>query len=115
MSDMVYVTGVMVEALNVAGLPLEEFAQVVFSRAYPNEELTEATYVDELSYKDDYYVNHESGKIYKIVSMEPYDAYDGWYKASKKGDTIEFDLGYYNGGCSQSEALDTALEKMKED
>lgn len=54
-------------------------------------------------------------EIYEVIETEDF-SYDDIFEASKNPDgTISFVLSYYNGGCSFSEAIQEALENMKED
>ena len=53
-----------------------------------------------------------NGNIYK-ADMKESDPYSNMAIATKKEDgTIDFEVRYYNGGCSFSEAIEDALRKI---
>jgi len=71
------------------------------------------TYLDELlesGYRD--YVLH-NGTLYQVDYERDSDDSDIFQAREAIDGTIHFTLRYYNGGCSFSEAIETALEKMK--
>jgi len=65
--------------------------------------------LEDWSYKK-YIIYNEN--IYK-VDMKESDPYSNMAIATKKEDgTIDFEVRYYNGGCSFSEAIEDALRKI---
>lgn len=56
-----------------------------------------------------YHIN--DGKLYLIDGGETEDR-DEYYDARKEGGVIHFDVRFYNGGCSLSEALDSAIKTL---
>ena len=53
------------------------------------------------------------GDLWEVESREESDPYDAIFKARELDDeTIEFEVKYYNGGCSEIEAIKYALESL---
>jgi len=51
--------------------------------------------------------------IYEIIQIKNYDGDDIFEATRQQDGSIDFVLQYYNGGCSFTEALGYAFEKMK--
>jgi hypothetical protein len=68
-------------------------------------------------FRDVFYKEHGviiEGIIYEIVQIENYES-DDIFEAKKQRDgSIDFILKYYNGGCSFTEAMEYAFEKMEQ-
>lgn len=59
-----------------------------------------------------YFINN--GNLYEIVEEREISDDEDIFIAIPNGDgTINFELKYYNGGCSMEEALNIAFKKMK--
>lgn len=55
-----------------------------------------------------------SNKLYKIVERNYMDTeYDIFTAYENKNGTIDYEVMYYNGGCSFSEAIEEALNNME--
>ena len=53
--------------------------------------------------------------VYEVVERSSNNTYDDIFEASRNEDgTIDFTVKYYNGGCCFSEAIETALEGLKD-
>jgi hypothetical protein len=53
--------------------------------------------------------------IYEVVERSSNNTYDDIFEASRnEDDTIDFTVKYYNGGCCFSEAIEIALEGLKD-
>ena len=54
------------------------------------------------------------GEVYKVVEKNYKDMDEDIFNAHENGDgTIDYEVMYYNGGCSFNEAIEYALEDMK--
>lgn len=63
----------------------------------------------------DKYVVHND-KVYEVLEQEYAYTYMGIFKGFKNKDrTINYDVMYYNGGCSFDEAIGRVLDSMEED
>lgn len=73
------------------------------------------TYVEQLLYKgdyQDYFVINDT--IYKTKELNEIDVDDDIFEARKmNGNDYEFDVRYYDGGCSLQEAVETAIKRME--
>ena len=62
---------------------------------------------------EEYYIDEKDSKIYK-VEKEDLDIYDDIFECEEiEKNKYSFFVKYYNGGCSFSEAIDKAMQKMK--
>ena len=111
MSDYQRVTIALVK-LDLTGNTLEEKARGIFnlnSKAslFPWQK----TYIDWLMENDKYYIN-SNDEVYLKDTIYLDDNAE-YYKATKtpKGYTIE--ARFYDGGCSENEAIDTALKDLR--
>jgi hypothetical protein len=53
--------------------------------------------------------------LYEIETKNSIDQYSGFFEAEKVGKTkIRFNVKYYNGGCGFTEALEDAINNMKD-
>lgn len=63
----------------------------------------------------DKYVIHND-KVYEVLEQKDVDIYESVFKGLKNKDrTINYDVMYYNGGCSFDEAIGRVLDSMEED
>lgn len=114
MSDTVHYKGHMVVVLPEEGDSLEDTCK----RVMQNKELP----IHEDSYEEwVYYEGLElgytivEGKVYKI-SYESVDPYLDVFNANISDDgNVNFEVKYYNGGCSFPEALEEALKNAREE
>ncbi|APR02564.1 TPA: hypothetical protein ACXDAY_002133 [Clostridium botulinum] len=59
-----------------------------------------------------YYINNNS--LYVIESEQIDPEYDIFNASMNDNEEIEFEVKYYNGGCSFNEALNKAMSNLKE-
>jgi len=58
-----------------------------------------------------FYIN---GSLYQALKCEEIDMDTDQFKANRNQDgSIDFNVRYYNGGCSLGEALETAIKKLE--
>ena len=62
---------------------------------------------------DEYFIDFENKKIYKIDSENEYDNEDIYYAKENDDSSINYVLKYHNGGCCFEEAMEYAIKKMK--
>lgn len=62
------------------------------------------------NYSEKYFVYKNT--VYEIIKKVELNSSDIFEASLNKQDQVEFILSYYNGGCSFTEALETALEKL---
>lgn len=97
---------------------LEETLEEQCKRIF-NQELKKSyheTYADALleEHYDEYIIY--DGNLYSIGDLEDVDIYDELFKSKRIDDkNIGFEVKYYNGGCSLTEAIHQALDNLKED
>lgn len=111
MSETVHYRGILREIESDKNETLEEFCK----RLLIGKELP--SYFD--SYQemllDEYYQKYiiNNGKLYS-VDRQKIDFDEDIFMAvkNKNGDGIDFEVKYYNGGCSFNEAIEEALKKM---
>ena len=69
-------------------------------------------FIEALIYDTDNYIIN-NGKLYEVISKVHFD--EDIFEIKKIDDeTYEYDVMYYNGGCSFNEAIDTAFDNVKE-
>lgn len=100
MSDYEHIRG----SLKPTNKTVDEYVGEVKLASYHSNK---TDYFSDVFYRKAVEIN---GMVYEVDSQE-LDPNDDIYRASWKDDgSIEFELRYYNGGCSFSEAMETALE-----
>lgn len=64
---------------------------------------------------EDIFVIHND-KVYVVLEQKDADIHESVFKGLKNKDrTINYDVMYYNGGCSFDEAIGRVLDSMEED
>ena len=107
MSEMVHYTGKIVPVGKLPNETLEEQCKRI---------LAKYNYLDLKSYCDEFYERYviAGGEVYKVVEKNHKDMDEDIFNAHDNGDgTIDYEVMYYNGGCSFNEAIEYALEDMK--
>lgn len=115
MSDYKWYRGAIIPVENPKELSLEELAKDIITSSLGSEyKLWHDTYLEELKYEyeDNYYVGQDT--IYRILAKKLHDPTDYRAEATRRSDIIDYDLAYYNGGCSFYEAMDDALAKLEQ-
>jgi len=56
-----------------------------------------------------------NGKLYEIISKNKQECEYEFFEATKANDIINFHVMYYNGGCGFSEAINEAIDNIKEE
>lgn len=65
-------------------------------------------------FSDEYYINYKNSTLYSIINKEGVNTDEDFFHAkSNNNNEIEFEVQYYNGGCGFDEALDEAIENIK--
>lgn len=115
MSETVRYTG---KLKLVENLPNETFEEQCERILNENNYVELSTYCDSWEEMlcdelyDKYIVYNE--KIYKVVEKNYKDVGEDIFEAYKNEDgTIDYEVMYYNGGCSFSEAIEYALNNME--
>jgi hypothetical protein len=70
------------------------------------------SYIDVVRFDldDDYTISNN--EIYKILEKKSYDDFE-WCIVKKNSDgTYDFDVSYYNGGCSFEEAIENGFDDL---
>jgi len=91
----------------------EVFAKEFYEKAGEEKPNYCDTFLDAL--REDHYNEYVvvSGKLYSIQSKEE-DSCDDIFEAERAQDgSIKFFVQFYNGGCSLSEALEEAIERLE--
>jgi hypothetical protein len=67
-------------------------------------------------FRDEFYEKYRiiDGSIYEILEDKSLDDYDLFEARENSDGTIDYTLRYYNGGCGFDEALEMAIERMKD-
>ena len=115
MSEMVHYTGKIAPVGKLPNETLEEQCKRI---------LAKYNYLDLKSYCDSWremlceelYERYviACGEVYKVVEKNYKDMDEDIFNAHENGDgTIDYEVMYYNGGCSFNEAIEYALEDMK--
>ena len=98
--------------LKIKGQDIEDFAKKEFEKYSDDSDISD--YYDsftEVLVKDGEYIVLDD-TLYKVHSDEIDPDYD-IFKLSKTEDGFDFEVKYYNGGCSLSEALDYGYERYQ--
>lgn len=102
MSDYEHIKGI----LKPTGKTIHDYVGEVPLKTYHE---SRREYFDDEFYRKAVEIN---GLVYEVESVE-LDPSDDIYRAKKiENGVIEFEVKFYNGGCSFSEAIDTALETV---
>lgn len=116
MSETVRQTGKIVELDRISPTETleEQCKRVLESRGKHGElESFYESYEEKLynEYYEEYVVHSDT--LYKVKDMSETDDYVEFFKLKKiNGSDFEFDLMYYNGGCSFEEAIDEAFKGL---
>lgn len=109
MSETVHYVG------KLTKIPMEGDLQNTAKRVLQNEgwcDESDADFLEQLEDRGYKKFLVHSGNIYKVEKTQ-LDPNDDIVKATKCPDgTIDFEVKYYNGGCSFNEAIDAALGKI---
>ena len=103
MSDYEHIRG----TLKTTNKSIDEYLGNVVLESYHSDK---KEYFEDVFYRKAFEIN---GIVYEVESKE-INPYDDIYNASlNENGNIDFELKYYNGGCSFNEALEAALEKLE--
>ena len=115
MSEMVHYTGKIARVENVLNETLEELCErILREHKYLSLSKYCSSWREMLCDKlyDQYVI--VGGEVYKVIEKNHRDIDEGIFDAHDNGDgTINYEVMYYNGGCSFNEAIEYALEDMK--
>ena len=115
MSEMVHYTGKIAPVGKLPNETLEEQCERILKE---HKYLALSKYCDSWSEMlcDKLYQQYviAGGEVYKVVEKNYKDMDEDIFNAHENGDgTIDYEVMYYNGGCSFNEAIEYALEDMK--
>lgn len=112
MSETVHYKGILIEMEKLKNETLENQCK----RLLNNVELSDYCDTYQEMFEDEFYQQYFifNNIIYKVDNKQDIDPDDSIFIANKnENGTIEFEVKYYNGGCSFNEALEEALENME--
>lgn len=109
MSEVVHYKGTLKEIKSNKGETLEELCKrMMEGKTLPKYCDTYREYLEDVYYLE---MVIQEGRLYK-VEKEEVSLYGEIYESNENEDgDIEFEVKYYNGGCSFEEAIGTAIEK----
>ena len=115
MSEMVHYTGKIVPVGKLPNETLEEQCKRILAK---HNYLDLKIYCDSWQEMlcDEFYERYvvAGGEVYKVVEKNHKDMDEDIFNVHDNGDgTIDYEVMYYNGGCSFNEAIEYALEDMK--
>lgn len=108
MSETVHYKGTLTK-VDLSGLSIEEFAKKTVGESRLEQWCD--SYTEQLLDEDEYIVHND--ELYKVDSQEVDTDYDIYNMNEAPDKTLKFEVMFYNGGQSFTEALETAFENME--
>jgi len=113
MSETDHYTGKLTRVPHPTGQTLEQVAEGVCKGLGLELSSYNHTWIDELQDSTEYYVVTESA-IFSVQRKRHDEGEDIFDAEVQEDGTIDFTVKYYNGGCGFTEAIEAALDNLKE-